>query len=561
MLNFYTNAVMETLRNVNEVNLNFNLREPRKVNGSTNVYAVVKVEGKQIKLPINCKVNAWQWDSKKQTPKITNNMTQKDIADAMQLNCVLNDVRMNFYSYICSGETITIEGIKQHLTIIKDMANKNAQPPKTRRQATATKLLNEAFENLYGTLYKRPYSVYREAFFKFLSLGYYDGKKIYDSVSMLNYEGLTLYKKYLEKETSNDGVVIAQKLNIIVRLINELAKAKKYGLEKLESYKTPKRARHEDDEKIRALTEKEKETFLNFDFANLAESAKGKREKTKYVKYVVYQDVFNMMLSSGVRFSDVDKLFNGNYKTIEQNGMKMYVLLAQKEEKKGVRAYIFATPTIKALQQKYASGLPFVVHETTLNEKLKEMFEMCGFTAITEKYTRYNNNTPIYEQKALCEVIASHWARHTFTTERRAEGWSEEHTDRMTAHATQNKSMTSRYTHLTDEQICNILTKEYKRIHNQGNETTHNESVNALIAECKDVLMFLGADYKDIADVSDIDTLMYKVYFEYYQPFAQWGIDVKQIKDIYNTKATFEEKTFALKELLRECEEMEVTKA
>ena len=554
---------METLRNVNEVSLNFNLREPRKVNGSTNVYAVVKVEGKQIKLPINCKVNAWQWDSKKQTPKITNNMTQKDIADAMQLNCVLNDVRMNFYSYICSGETITIEGIKQHLTTnTEDMANKNAQPPKTRRQATATKLLNEAFLNLYGTLQKRPYSVYREGFLKFLALGYYDGKKLYDSVSMLNYEGLTLYKRYLEKETKNDGVVIAQKLNIIVRLINELAKAKKYGIEKLESYKAPKRAQHEDDIKKRPLTQKEKETFLNFDFANLAESAKGKREKTKYEKYVVYQDVFNMMLSSGVRFSDVLKLFNGEYKAIEQNGMKMYVLLAQKEEKKGLRAYIFATPSIKELQQKYASGLPFEVKEETLNVKLKEMFEMCGFTAITEKWTEYEGETPKYMQGALCDIISTHFARYTFSTERAAEGWSEEYVDRMTSHATLNKSMTSRYTHLTDEQITNILTKEYKRIHNQGNETTeHNESVNALIAECKDVLMFLGADYKDIADVSDIDTLMYKVYFEYYQPFAQWGIDVKQIKDIYNTKATFEEKTFALKELLRECEEMEVTKA
>lgn len=551
---------MEVLRNSN-VSLNFNLREPRKVKGATNVYAVVKVEGKQIKLPIGAKVYAWQWDAKKQVPRITNNMTQQDIANAMQLNCTLNEVRMNFFAYLCSTEQITESGIREHLKANTDMANKNAIAPKTRRQATATKVLNEAFLNLYGTLQKRPYSVYREGFLKFLTLGYYDGKKLYDSVSMLNYDGLSLYKKYLERETTNDGVVIAQKLNIVVRLINEIAKTKKYGnIEKLENFKVPQRAQHEDDIKKRPLTQKEKETFLNFDFANLAESAKGQREKTKCEKYVVYQDVFHMMLESGVRFSDVLKLFDGTYKVIEQNGMEMYVLLAKKEVKKGLRAYIFATPSIKALQQKYASGLPFEVKEETLNVKLKEMFVWCGFTAITEKWTEYEGETPIYKQGALCDIISTHFARYTFSTERAAEGWSEEYVDRMTSHATKNKSMTSRYTHLTDEQICNILTKEYKRIHNQGNET-HNESVNALIAECKDVLMFLGADYKDIADVSDIDTLMYKVYFEYYQPFAQWGIDVKQIKDIYNTKATFEEKTFALKELLRECEEMEVTKA
>ena len=135
---------MEKLNYSNgSVTLNFNLREPKKLKGSTNVYAVVKVQGKQIKLPINCKVNPWQWDSKKQVPKICKDMTQQSIDNALQINSIINDVRMTFYNYLCSGETITIEGItetiKQHVISNNDMANKNAVPP--RRTVTATKLL------------------------------------------------------------------------------------------------------------------------------------------------------------------------------------------------------------------------------------------------------------------------------------------------------------------------------------------------------------------------------------------------------------------------------------
>ena len=74
------------------VTLNFNLREPKKVNGATNVYAVMKVQGKQIKLPINCKINAWQWDAKKQVPRFTNNMTEQDRANNMQINSIISKI-------------------------------------------------------------------------------------------------------------------------------------------------------------------------------------------------------------------------------------------------------------------------------------------------------------------------------------------------------------------------------------------------------------------------------------------------------------------------------------
>ena len=75
------------------------------------------------------------------------------------------------------------------------------------------------------------------------------------------------------------------------------------------------------------------------------------------------------------------------------------------------------------------------------------------------------------------------------------------------------------------------------------------------------MLLFLGAKYEDIADVKDIDTLLYKVYYEYYLPFAKYGIDVRAIKGIYNTKGTsFKEKQIALQVLLCESKDKELIK-
>lgn len=186
---------METLRNVNQVSLNFNLREPKKLNGSTNVYAVVKMNGKQTKIAINCKVNPWQWDAKKQMPKVSNNMTPQDIANNMQVNNVLNDVRTNFYLYLCSGEPINGNALKEILSNsnkndIKNMANKNAVPP--RRTQTATKLINEAFNKRYADKkdtkkesVRVAYSMIKD-FFEYLKQPH-----IYDSVATLTRKGYT----------------------------------------------------------------------------------------------------------------------------------------------------------------------------------------------------------------------------------------------------------------------------------------------------------------------------------------------------------------------------------
>ena len=95
----HINGGIKMLTNVNStLTLNFNLREP-KANKKTNIYAVIKINGEQIKKPIDCKINPWNWDKKKQSPKFTKNMTEADTENAKQVLNIIYGLRINFNTY------------------------------------------------------------------------------------------------------------------------------------------------------------------------------------------------------------------------------------------------------------------------------------------------------------------------------------------------------------------------------------------------------------------------------------------------------------------------------
>ena len=70
----------------------------------------------------------------------------------------------------------------------------------------------------------------------------------------------------------------------------------------------------------------------------------------------------------------------------------------------------------------------------------------------------------------------------------------------------------------------------------------------------------LGANYGEIADINDLDTLLVKIYVDYHKRFEDCGISAIQLKNIYNTKPTFKEKQIALQTLICEAKEKEILK-
>ena len=543
---------MKTLINANKVSLNFNLRQPKKVNGSTNIYAVVKLEGKQLKIAIDCKVNPWQWNAKKQIPIIKDGMCQQDIENALAINEKINDVRHKFYLYLCSGEHITETTIKEVLTIDtqKDMANKNAIPP--RRTKTATKLLLEAFETRYGTEEKpkcakgsyRRYMYQLKRFLNYLQL-----PNVYDSANSLCTKTMYNYKEFLAKKQEEEGKGsennVVKQCNLVILLINDIARNpnnERLGILHIEPMKEKKIIKKAETKK-RELTTAEINAVCNVALND--------------TRLDFYRDCFMMQLNSGVRVSDLAKLFTHDYKTIAEDGKQLIQIVSEKET---ITAVIIVNDQIRTLIDKYADGLPYAINKDNYNKALKEIFERANLTN-KETFSIEVNGHKKEVQERLCDIISSHFARHTFITKKLREGWSFEKICYLTGHAN-DEQIKEVYEHLTEKDKAQQVLKELDKIENKKENTNNTPSndIQNLIAECKDVLIMLGANYGEIADINDLDTLLVKIYVDYHKRFEDYGISAMQLKEIYNTKPTFKEKQKALETLICEAKEKEIIK-
>ena len=542
---------MKTLNYHNSVTLNFNLREPKKVSGATNLYAVVKLEGKQLKISLGCKVCAWWWNAKKQMPIVTENMTDKDIENALAINQVINEVRNKFYYYLCSGEHLTETTIKDVLTIDtqKDMANKNAIPPK--RTKTATKLLLEAFETRYGTQenpkcapssWKR-YHYQLQRFLNYLQL-----PNVYDSANSLTNKTLYNYKEFLTNKQEEEGKGstnnIVKQCNLVILLINDIAANPNFdrlGVKRIKPFEEKKVIKKAESKK-RELTEQEINAVVNVALND--------------TRLDFYRDCFVMQLNSGVRVSDLPKLFTHDYKVIKEEGQELLQIISAKET---ITAVIIVNDQIRTLIDKYAEGLPYTITKDAYNRALKQIFLRANLTQ-KETFSIEVNGTKKEVQERLCDIISSHYCRHTFITRKLREGWSFDRVCYLTGHAT-DAQIREVYEHLTEKDKGHAVLQELGKIENKQDKTNNTPSheIEKLINECKDVLCFLGAKYEDVADVNDIDTLSYMVYNEYFKPFENYGIDLKSLKRIYNTQGiTFKEKKQALATLI--CEAKEILK-
>ena len=262
-----------------------------------------------------------------------------------------------------------------------------------------------------------------------------------------------------------------------------------------------------------------------------------------------------MQVNSGVRVSDLPKLFTNQYKTIEEEGKQLIQIISQKET---ITAVIIANDTIKALINKYKEGLPYSITKDTYNRALKQIFELANLTNL-ETYTKEINGVKKEVKERLCDIISSHFARHTFISRKLREGWSFEKVCYLTGHAN-DEQIRLVYEHLTEKDKGHAVLKELDKIEQKKENTNNTPSndIQNLIAECKDVLIMLGAEYSEIRDINVLDTLLLKLYVDYHRRFEEYGINAEQLKHIYNNKQTFKEKQIALQTLICEAKEKEL---
>lgn len=222
------------------------------------------------------------------------------------------------------------------------------------------------------------------------------------------------------------------------------------------------------------------------------------------------------------------------------------------------------------MQSKYQKGLP-QFSESTYNNNLRTIARKAELNHTITYYVDLVGKK-IEKQGVFSELIASHWARHTFITNMRDSGFPMDKLCYLTGH-TDDTMIKWYYAHTNEEKEKQARIKGVFEVLNQGSKTTESnktnennftkaiekgkqEKENELIEEYKQVLMFLGANYEDIADINNLDKLVTLSYVEYGKELYEIGIDVETLKGLWNApKLTFKEKKLKLHELIENANE------
>lgn len=374
---------MKTLNNV-KFSLNFNLRQPKKMTATSQLYCIVAVNGKQSKVPMGLKVFAHQWDKRRQLCRVDDSMIQDDQMRNLEVNRKLSAIRCAYdelFCYLCGHDgTITAIQIEREIrdkinTITSiDMASK--RPPK--RTVTATTLLKKAFTTLYGEKSDakvhntfRQFKAQLEAYLQYIGAS----RKGDTPKNFLTQVAINDYKSHL-RTTGIAAKTLNNKVQLIVRLINTIAETSE-GVNNgvvMVAYKPITDSRRNDEMLRRELTKEELNAVMQCDGLT--------------PKEIEFRDIFAVQLACGLRVSDLPKLFNGDYIESVEEGRPCYIVNTQKEN---ITAIVLAVPTITEMQNKYCDGFKHINFKSRsfdgdYNKALKSIFKKANCNSIEVYY-------------------------------------------------------------------------------------------------------------------------------------------------------------------------------
>ena len=461
---------MAELNYLKELTLNFNLRKPTSKR-PTNVYAVVKVCGKQIKIPTTAKINAYLWDSKKQIPMLLDCMSDAERDNAKHVFSIINSFHtafIEYYNYLyLNFQEITSDNVRVYFeknVLSKLIANKNMAKngvPNVTRQRKATNALDKALGIYAKSISDSTLTTYKYNLQNFKD---YCAEIKRDSVLMLSKKGLNEFEAYLKGKgkTINN---IRNCLRVVKTLVNEiLAKHpdfKKYGIEEIE-IKLPKDKKSE-GKKVE-LTDDEITAIKNCEGLTPVQTE--------------YRDLFILECLTGQRVSDIPTLFNPNLYTIEGD----YFSFITKKEK--VAALVKRTPEVLEIIDKYKDGFKHInINSLNLAQSETNALKEIAMKAGLNRIITYKDNKGETHSEPLYKMISSHFGRHTFVT-CMARIMSLEEVKYLTGHK-DTQSLNKNYLHQTVGDKINILDKVFNKTEKSDNPTTkvgRKDVLNVLFA-------------------------------------------------------------------------------
>ena len=410
-------------------------------------------EGKQYKLSTGRKILGSQWNKRKQEPIISNLFSSDVNKEALTTSLILQHLKgeyLKYIYYLCStNETFNINLLRNKINDIVTNSEQNINFDITAedmvkgnigKTPSATKALDKALKQYIADsqVKESTAKVYR------LLVGKYKKWIVdvlgVDGMSALRQPAFDKYVEYLKAQGKSNADI--NKVAIIRKIINSyIAKGNKYGLTQIIFNPLKDKRLSEDKVKVEILPD-EIEKLENIVLP---------------AEYQLYRDLFMLAIYTGQRVSDIQNIAVGEY---ERKGDFMIVKTVKREK----FAYIPLSKKVEYYLSKVEGKVKKqsdVNFRNTLNIKIKEIFRLAGIdreiTFIDAHHTKQTDK--------LCNIISSHFARHTFITRRLREGYSFEEVGKMVGDT--GRVIEKTYSHLTADDHINKLKAKARKLNNE----------------------------------------------------------------------------------------------
>ena len=383
---------------INQMQCNFNLRQP-KANKPTNIYLVVYLNNKQVKLSTGVKVYPEHWNIRKQQAYVNARLSKLDNNNNTIANdrlSELKDMFLEFKHYLCEHPT----DIDNSITILRTRIYKNTMTTEIKKKSATTvmKEIIDAKQAASSTKEQQKLNVGKfERYLKENNIS-----DTWESMNLNTFEG---YQKYLV-DNGRGSVTIRNIIqNTLFPLLKKVSKRVDIPFtwydSNLNSFEFVK------DESNKELASNKKVTLTEEQLKQLYDHPITGTE-LQVRKRTEIRDLFVLQCLVGQRVGDMQKFFNGDNEKDEEEDTISII-----QQKTKARAIIPLTPLAKEIISKYQNTelKYYKPSNSNLNAELRIIAEEAGL------------NTPITfedkdgkQVKPLFELVHTHTARHTFIT-------------------------------------------------------------------------------------------------------------------------------------------------
>lgn len=529
-----------------ELRCTFNLRKP-KSKRPTNIYMIIRLNGKQYKLTTGVKVYPNQWNKHKELAYISDILTLTDNENNMVVNRKIvqyKEAFNDFKAYICGHpDEMDIELLKKYIykdNVImakKKQTNLNVCLFISKEIDKDMDISEDSKTNYYN------YLAWFDKFLKHKSITFTS----FNEITSQTFKDYQVYLRNVTDARTKDGKLSVRYINNCVKSLYQrlgtyivpLGMMEKVNLlnitvpvinDKTEDYGIALR----DDEVI---------ALWNYQCEN---------EKEELVR-----DLFILNCLTGQRISDTQKIGKNVNEIMSITTIK---LVQQKTDTFVKCGVVFEMA--KEILKKYSEGIPKITNNE-MNNGIKKIAQKAGFDDI-ENVGRQSgtSNKVTVEEKPRYDCITSHTGRRTFITLLKLRGWDSTKIMRYSGH--KDIRMIEHYCKLKDSLDYEIF-ENTKREHPElilrlvGEskpemplptpkpntdkieliETTtpsngvHTTIVNS-VDEAKSVLNYLGADVDDYIDITDINELLNLIGYYHTKIKMKYGATMYDIKEIFN---------------------------